>query len=251
MCRFLGYLGPPVTAETLLIKPEFSLLRQSYAPRQQQHGRFNADGWGFGWYDFSLRREPARYRTRNPMWTDAVFSSIAGLISSSSMVAAVRSATPGSPIEESGTQPFTSGPWLFLHNGTVEGFRQGISVPLKKMLSDERAGGIEGAADSEVLFALALDQLDAGTPAGEALAAVIRAVMKVSTGRLNLLLTDGERMSATAYGSSLYTLRDTERFGGPATIIASEPFDDGPGWESVPEGSLVEATANEIEIQSL
>src|SRR5438093_8158869 len=120
MCRFLGYLGPPVSLERLLMEPEFSLLRQSYAPRYQTHGRFNADGFGAGWYDRSVRPEPARYRTPRPMWTDAAFAGIAGLVTSGVVVAAVRSATPGFPIEESATQPFTAGPWLFVHNGSVE-----------------------------------------------------------------------------------------------------------------------------------
>jgi glutamine amidotransferase len=234
----------------LLLSPEHSLLRQSHAPRFQTVGRINADGFGAGWYVPAIRPEPARYRTPRPMWTDAVFRSMAGLIVSGSIVAAVRSATPGFPIEESGTQPFTWGRWLFVHNGTVEDFRASAGTQLRRMISDERAAGIEGAADSEVLFALALDQLDGGATATEALASVVEAVTKISGGRLNMLLSDGTRMAASVFGSSLYVLEDEVRFGGPATVVASEPFDDGPGWRPVGEGSMVETGGSGVHIQS-
>nr|MBA3955617.1 class II glutamine amidotransferase [Acidimicrobiia bacterium] len=59
MCRLLAYLGPAVSLDSLLFVPEHSLVRQSYAPRHQHHGRVNADGFGVGWYDHGVRPEPA------------------------------------------------------------------------------------------------------------------------------------------------------------------------------------------------
>ena len=50
MCRHLGWLGRPRTLAELVLVPEFSLLRQSWAPRRQRHGTVNADGWGVGFY---------------------------------------------------------------------------------------------------------------------------------------------------------------------------------------------------------
>jgi len=44
MCRFLAYLGPDVSLESLLLAPPWSLLRQSYEPRFMKRGRVNADG---------------------------------------------------------------------------------------------------------------------------------------------------------------------------------------------------------------
>src|SRR5437763_14306615 len=117
MCRHLAYLGPPVTLEELVLTPEHSLLQQSYAPRFQRHGTVNADGFGVGWWQPDRRPEPARYRTARPMWTDRSFASLAGVVTASAVVAAVRSATPPSPAEESGCAPFTAGPRLFSPNG--------------------------------------------------------------------------------------------------------------------------------------
>ena len=231
MCRFVAYLGARVTLEELLLAPPHSLLRQSWAPRHQTHGTVNADGFGVGWYAFSVRPEPARYRTARPMWADRSFASMAGVVSSTAVLAAVRSATPPAPIEESGAPPFTSGPWLFAHNGAVDGFHDGVREDLRRTLSPARAAGIEGAADSEALFAMALDRLDAGASMRDALADVVSRV----TGRLNLVMTDGRRVAATACGESLFVLDD-----GARVVVASEPFDDDPAWRPVPDGSVLE-----------
>jgi glutamine amidotransferase len=197
----------------------------------------NADGFGVGWYDFDRRREPARYRTPRPMWTDQSYASIAGLISSTAILAAVRSASPGMPVEETGTPPFGAGRWLFSHNGLVPGFHRGVGRELRRSLSERRATDILGASDSEMLFALVLDRLDGGASPSEAVAAVVKTVEAVTTARLNLLLTDGERAAGSAVRNSLFVL-DNRLLDG-TTVVASEPYDDDPAWESVPDNSLV------------
>ena len=238
MCRFLAYLGPPVSLQALLYDPPHNLVRQSWAPRRQRQGAVNADGFGVGWYDHSVRAEPARWRTPRPAWAERSLASVAGLVRSSAVLAALRDATPPSPVEESGTPPFTRGPWLFAHNGRVEGFAGGgpTAPVLRKLVSDARAAAIEGASDSEVLFALALDRLDAGAEPGPALVEVVATVGGVGPATLNLVLTDGHRVAATAYGESLFVRDD-----GDAVVVASEPYDDDPGWAPVPDGSLVAA----------
>ena len=102
-------------------------------------------------------------------------------------------------------------------------------------MSATRGGAqIVGDTDSEVLFALVLDRLDAGDPPADALAAVVEEVLLVTKGRLNMLLTDGQQVAATRFGNSLF-VRD-------ATIV-SEPLDDDPRWREVPEQSIVLAVA--------
>lgn len=247
MCRHLAYVGPSVTIEKLVVKPEHSLLQQSFAPRYQTHGTINADGFGVGWYDRDKRLEPARYRTTRQIWADLSFASIAGLVSSNAVLAAVRSASPGMPIEETSTPPFTEGPWLFSHNGFVPGFRTGVGRELRRKVSETRALGIAGATDSELLFALVLDRLDAGTPPADALVSVIGLVEELTTARLNLLLTDGERIAATACRNSLFVFDDRQLTG--AVVVASEPYDDDAGWEAVKDGSVVEFGDDKLEVR--
>lgn len=244
MCRLLTYLGPPVTLDALLLVPKRSFLRQAWAPEHQRTNVVNVDGFGVGWYDPAVRAEPARYRRAVPMWADRNFADLAGFVRSGAVLASLRAASPGLAVEESGTAPFTWGPWLFAHNGEVDEFRSGAAAALRRKASDERLTLIEGTSDSELLFALVLDRLDAGDDPGAALVSVVRTVCVVSGGRLNLMLTDGVRVAATAFGNSLFVRR---RPG--AVWVASEPTDDDDGWEPVTEGSLVEGTADGLTIR--
>jgi len=241
MCRFLAYLGPDVSLDALLLQPPHSLLRQTWEPRYQRRGQVNVDGFGVGWYDFSARPEPALYRRACPMWADRSFASIAGVVRSGAVLGSVRDATPPSPIEETCTAPFASGPWLFAHNGEVKGFRTGGRGVLLGQLSDRRAAEIESSADSEVLFAMVLDRLDAGAGPPEALQAVVETVLTLTGGRLNMVLTNGHAVAATACGDSLFLLQPQDPAAG--CVVASEPYDDAPEWRAVPDGSVVQADA--------
>jgi glutamine amidotransferase len=242
-------LGPPVTLHELLLAPPHSLRRQAHAPRCQIEGRINADGFGVAWYAPEVRAEPARYRRPVPMWTDRSFDSLAGVVSSGAVLASVRNASPGLAIDESNTAPYVSGAWAFAHNGYVPGFRDaaGSGETLRALLHPRRAGGIEGGTDSETLFALLLQYLDDGARPDEAVAATVAAGFTAAPhSRLNLLLTDGAGIWATAAGDTLYVRR------APATVVvASEPYDDEPGWEPVPDGSLVSATTDHCTIGAL
>ncbi|MDP1820167.1 MAG: ergothioneine biosynthesis protein EgtC [Acidimicrobiales bacterium] len=247
MCRHLAYLGPPRSLSSLLYEPPHSLERQSWRPQHQREGAMNADGWGVGWWDPARRAEPARYRTAAPMWTDRSFRSVAELVHAGAIVAATRSATPPSPVVSTGNAPFVSGPWLFSLNGFVTGFRGPIGEHLRRAVSEERSVGIEGSADTEVLFALVLDQLDAGVPPPTALTKVTTDVLDATRGRLNFLLCDGHTLTATASGNSLFTLRGAGLADG-GVVVASEPLDDHPAWEPVADGSVVVATSDRLDV---
>ncbi len=242
MCRLLAYLGPPVTLAALVVEPPHSLLRQSWAPRRQRNGVVNADGFGVGWYDRARRPEPARYRSPRPMWADASFASLAGVVASTAVLAAVRSATPPTAVEESATPPFTDGPWLFAHNGAVAGFHAGVSSRLRRSLGERRDAGIAGPTDSEVLFAMVLDRMDTGATAPDALAGTVEAVQAEGGGGLTMVLTDGVAVHATTCGDALFLRRDRDG----AVVVASEPSDDGDGWEAVPDASLLTAEAGDV-----
>lgn len=248
MCRLIAYLGEPVTLSSVLVEPEYSLLRQSYEPRHQVHGRINADGFGVGWYAPDVRALPARYRKPVPMWSDQTFANIAGAIRTAGFLASVRNASPGLPINEACTAPYTRGQWLFAHNGRILDWHgpTGAGMVLHRRLSDTSLAAIQGATDSEVLFGLVLDAIADGRSPSDALVDVLRVAQQVSPGsRLNLLLTDGTTVVATACGDTLFTLRDD------AVIVASEPYDDAPAWQQVPDDSLVVATRTDLTVGAI
>jgi len=239
MCRHFAYLGPPVTVASFLLDAPHSMLDQSRDARFQDSGTSNPDGFGVGWYpvDAPGGAGPERYRNAVPIWTDRELPELAARTKATAMLAAVRLASPGAPIEVTGNAPFVAGPWLFSLNGVVHHHFDGVGAELRTRVSPARAAAIEGVTDSELLFALALDRLDAGASPGEALAATITAVTALTTGKLNLLLTDGRRIAATAWSNSLFT--DTRAAEG-STVVASEPFDADPSWTRVPDRSLLE-----------
>jgi glutamine amidotransferase len=249
MCRQIAYLGERVTLSSVLLDPEHSLLRQAYAPRHQFHGRINADGFGVGWYAPEVRAEPARYRKPIPIWDDQTFANIAGAIRAGAFIASGRNASPGLPINEACTAPYTRGPWVFAHNGGVVDWHgpTGVGVALRRRLSDVSLAATEGATDSEVLFSLVADAIAEGAPPTDAIGSVIRLTQSLSRGcRLNFLLTDGTTIFATAAGDTLFTHLDET-----AVIVASEPFDDSPAWQQVPDDSLVVATRTELNVGAI
>lgn len=250
MCRLVAYLGEPeTTLASLVLEPEHSLLVQSYAPKEMMSGVVNADGFGVGWYAPWSGKEPAVYRSNSPLWADRSFAGVAGKVRSSGVFAAVRSATPGLPAEESGVPPFASGAFTFMHNGAIEGFRDGPMRLLRDSLSDESYAGLLGVTDSETVFALALDRLREGAGPGEALEETVRRVSGVCEklgrrGTLNLALTDGRGMAFVRHSTegpanSLYLLEDGENFPG-GVVVASERLDGGAGWREVPDRHLLE-----------
>lgn len=228
MCRHSVWLGKPRTLASLVLEPPHGLLTQSYAPRRQRHGRVNADGWGVGFWA-GERETPVRWRSARPLWTDASFASVAPVITAPSILAAVRSATVGMPIEESGTAPFTDGRWLLSHNGRVD----------RAVLP--AAAGAESTVDSAILAAHLFDRGVEAT--GDV---VVSVAGRDPSARLNLLLTDGERAVATTWGDTLSYLADET-----GTTIASEPHDDDPRWVDVPDHHLLEVTPDGITLTAL
>lgn len=232
MCRHLAYLGRPVDLDDLLFSAPHSLAHQAEVPRHQVSGDTNPDGWGVAWYA-APHTAPGWYRTVTPIWDDHDFATRAASLHSGAFLAAARLASPGATLVDTGNAPFVEDSWSFSLNGIVHGFPDGVGDELRARIVPERRARIVGDADTEVLFALVLQQLAVGTPPAEALATVVREVLAVTTGRLNLLLTDGALVHATRVGNSLF------RRGG---VIASEPTDDEPGWVEIPDRTVTALT---------
>ncbi|ORB74632.1 ergothioneine biosynthesis protein EgtC [Mycobacterium scrofulaceum] len=222
MCRHLGWLGTDVTVSSLVLDPPYGLRVQSYAPRRQKHCLLNADGWGVGFFDRSVHGQvPRRWRSQAPLWGDVSFESVAPALRSHCVVAAVRSATAGMPIDVSATAPFSDGQWLLSHNGIVD--RAVLPVTTRA----------ESVCDSALLAAVIFERgLDA-------LGETVTEIAAADPGaRLNVLAANGSRLLATAWGDTLSILRRPD-----GVVLASEPYDNDSDWEDVPDRHLVEVTA--------
>jgi gamma-glutamyl hercynylcysteine S-oxide hydrolase len=227
MCRHLGWLGEPRSVASLALDPPYSLLVQSYSPRRQKHGLMNADGWGVGFFDDD--GAPRRWRSAAPLWGDASFASVAPVLRSGCVVAAVRSASVGMPIEASASAPFTDGRWLLSHNGLVDR----AVLPASPVA--------ESTNDSALLAALIF---------GRGLASLGDTIAEVAASdpdaRLNILAGNGSELRATTWGDTLFALRRDD-----GVVLASEPFDDDDDWREIPDRHLVTVADSHVELTPL
>jgi len=133
------------------------------------------------------------------------------------------------PIEVSATAPFTDGHWLLSHNGVVDR----ALLPLHS--------SAESVCDSALLAATIFDR------GMDALADII---IEIGTAdplaRLNILAANGSRLVATAWGDTLSILRRDD-----GVVLASEPYDDDPDWDDVPDRHLVEVTGDRVVLTAL
>ena len=226
MCRHLGWFGREISVSSLVLDPPHGLRVQSYAPRRQKYCLLNADGWGVGFFDGAT---PRRWRSIAPLWGDVSFGSVAPALRSHCVVAAVRSASVGMPIEASATAPFTDGQWLLSHNGIVD----------RSVLPS--GSPAESVCDSAILAALIF---------GRGLDALGETIVEIGgddpNARLNILAANGSRLLATTWGDTLSILHRDD-----GVVLASEPYDDQPGWEDVPDRHLVEVTAEGVALTAL
>jgi len=253
MCRHLAYVGPPVSLADCVVHPPHSLLQQSYAPTDMRGaGTLNGDGFGIAW----VAADPGsptggaharRYRRDRPIWSDANLPDLAQSISSGAMVAAVRNATAGMPVTETACAPFVQGPWMFSHNGVVDGWPESVA-PLSGALSPEALMTLEAPTDSAFLWALVRARLEVGDRVSTTLARVVADVLALAPlSRLNLLLHDGRQIAATTVGHALW-----HQQGQLSATVSSEPLDpDEATWHLVPDLCLLEATATQCSIRPL
>ena len=247
MCRHLAYLGPPATLRTLLIDPPHGLYRQAWAPRRQRHGTVNADGFGVGWYapDDPV---PARYRRPVPIWGDESFADIARVTRAGAVLAAVRCATEGTDLGTAAVAPFASGPWLFSHNGTLEGWPDSVAG-LAATLPASALLGLEARVDSALLWALVRHRLELGVDAGAGPGGYRPGATRGGRDR-PVQLPAHRRPGDRGHRGGRHPVVPV-RACGLVVMVASEPGDDEPGWTEVPDGCVVTATRQQVSVAEL
>ncbi len=258
MCRLAAYIGSdPLPLSALLYDPPHSLEHAAHAPKELLRGTVNVDGTGVAWWN-SRDDEPMRYVTAQPPWSDPNLPSLAKRLEATTILAAVRSATPGLPFGTTNVSPYTSGTTAAVHNGWIGGFRSGVGRQLLSRLSDQRFSEFVALNDSLVLFLLVMQQIDEqpGVPLDQAVSAVIEEVAKVvvaagESATLNLVVANGAEMAAVRTSvnfkiNSLYT-RTTPR----GSLLASEPLDPDDTWTAVPDHSLAVVTSTGVDVRSI
>ncbi|MFI8438185.1 ergothioneine biosynthesis protein EgtC [Streptomyces sp. NPDC079020] len=246
MCRHIAYVGQPVSLGEIVLSPPHSLVRQSWEPRRQRFGTVNADGFGVGWYADG-DPVPGRYRRRGPVWGDETFTDLARVVRSTALLAAVRDATEAGADGEAAAAPFAAGRLLFSHNGVVRGW-PGSMTDLAATLPPAELLALTARCDSALIWALVRHRTARGDAVPQAVADTVGEIAAAAPGsRLNLLLTDGSVVVGTAWGDSLWYLHVPAR----RTVVASEPYDDDPRWQEVPDRTLLVATLADVSLTPL
>jgi predicted glutamine amidotransferase len=257
MCRWIAYSGSPIALDEVLFKPSYSLVVQSLKSRKGLEAT-NGDGFGVGWY--GKRPEPSLYRSTAPAWNDRNLRELSAQIESPLFLAHVRSST-GTAVQQTNCHPFRHGPWLFMHNGLINGFAR-MKRELAVAVDEALYPCIEGTTDSEMMFFLALTfGLDADPPA--AVARMVGHFERLAKAKgienamqMTLAVSNGKRLWVFRYSSegqsrSLFqstdirTLRklypDVPAFKSVSEetrLVVSEPFVDLPGaWNEVEEST--------------
>ena len=258
MCRWLAYSGSPLSLETILYKPEHSLIDQSLHSKLGAETT-NGDGFGIGWYT-EFATTPGVYRSIEPAWNDRNLHDLSAHIMSPVVFAHIRAAI-GSPVQETNCHPFRHGRWLFMHNGFIAELAK-VKRDLVLAIDPSLFPLMEGSADTEVMFYLALTfGLEDDPPA--AMEATVGLIEEVGRKhgvehpiQMTVAITNGESIWAFRYSSegksrSLFftTAVETVRKLHPeldilalvdaeTRLIVSEPLRDLPGvWNEVPESS--------------
>ena len=216
MCRFIAYLGKPIMADELLLKPANSLVHQSYHAGEMSE-ILNGDGFGIGWYVHSISERPGLFRAITPAWSNRNLHYNAPLIRTNCLFAHIRSATEGA-ITEDNTHPFSFERFLMMHNGGIPKFQK-IRRKLLALLDDEIFEWIKGQTDSEHVFALLMQHIMEMRGTGPRLTEEqikqcfqktfdVLQQLKVEAGigeevsNFNLMVTNGRRIFGTRYSSN-------------------------------------------------
>jgi predicted glutamine amidotransferase len=258
MCRWLAYSGSPILLEALLYRPEHSLIDQSRHARMGVETT-NGDGFGVGWYEPDAET-PAVFRSIEPAWNDRNVREVASHVRSPLFLSHIRAST-GTAVQQTNCHPFRYDKWLWVHNGLVRDFHL-VKRDLSLAVDESLYPYIEGSADSETMFYLALTfGLEDDPP--KAVERMVGFVEDVGHRRgiehpiqMTIGTSDGKSVWAFRYSSEgdsrtlfystdVRTVRELhpelevlQLVSDETRIVVSEPLGDLSGaWNEVPESS--------------
>lgn len=271
MCRWIAYTGKPIYLDTLVTKPDHSLVVQSRHSQMNytKNGQLlstNGDGFGIGWYD--KRKEPGLFKDDLPAWHNTNLNNLCHQVKAHTFMAHIRATTTGD-IQRANCHPFRYKNWLFQHNGHVSHFPK-IRRELQLSIAPELYPLLQGTTDSETFFYLAitLGLLDEPKAAMQKMVEkVLQALLKIDQeGVLNLscAISDGEKLYTIRYSHNeapmtQFVSTDTAcmaefaqarpRIPSGSTVVVSEPLDNiSSKWRKIANNSFT--TINNSNVQS-
>lgn len=162
MCRILAYIGQEIPVESLLLKPENSLINQSLDP--ERHPLLQLAGWGFGaWSEHLLKPEaPLIYRRPMAAFYDDNAEGLIPSLQASTLLAHVRAAdyNSGTVLADENCHPFSydETPWIMAQNGALPSWKI-LQRELLPHCKDTYLKQMRGTTDTEFLYVLLLSQL--------------------------------------------------------------------------------------------
>ena len=168
MCRVLAYIGPELPLESLLLRPENSLVNQSLDP--ELHPHLQLAGWGFGaWSEHLLKpEEPFLYRRPKAAFYDDNAVGIIPSLQASTMLAHVRASGYDASVVQAdeNCHPFSYGgtSWIIAQNGALPNWRR-LQKELLQHCEDRYLEQMRGTTDTEFLYVLLLSLLDGDSDA--------------------------------------------------------------------------------------
>ena len=232
MCRHLAYLGAPRSLQALLYRPAALAVRAVLgaapaAARHRQRRRLRR----------RLVRRPAaprpvRYRRAQPIWTDASFACLAPTWSrpARSLARCARRPSASPPTRRPRRAVHRTGRWLFSHNGRLARLADGAAQGADRRSPPTCPTPRRRRATRRCCSALALARLAGrGVAAATALAGAVRDVLAPGGAAGSTCWPPtASRLAATTCGDTLFVRGEPT-----GAVVASEPYDDEPGWREV------------------
>ncbi len=250
MCRLFGLLANKLVG----VGFSFFVAHRSFSQQSMR----NPDGWGVAWLD--KNGEWRLFKETLPLAeSDRVHEVIGKAVRGRIIVAHVRLATTGE-LREENTHPWVYRGWVFAHNGVVD---------RRRLLSliDRRYQDFEGDTDSEALFHLVVQEVEAQGDPVEGIKSAVEKILEagVDFSSLNFIASDGRRLYALRYATTnleYYTLYYLRRpnlnrplehrsketrilikmklaMGERAVLVASEPLTRDEEWILLDNQSLL------------
>jgi predicted glutamine amidotransferase len=229
MCRLLGYSSNKPASFDQVIGPDF----KEFVKLADDH----CDGWGIASNSSDLYREPVA-ATKSSHFKDEIAKH-----KSSGALLHLRWATPGLPVAEKNTHPFTYGDISFIHNGALLPGDQ-----LDSKIPDHLKAKIVGDTDSERYFWFVISEIEKHGFI-EGVKSALKFIKENTVySSINCMIMNKETfIAACIYNqdkipdrfkdqNDYYRLKYTERDGN--VIVGSSGWNQA-GWSELPNGSML------------